>query len=197
MQLILASSSRYRAELLSRLGLPFSIQTPAVDESRLPGETPEVLVRRLAQTKAEAVGQSLPSGSPGLIIGSDQVAVLGQRVLTKPGSLAIAREQLASLSGRSATFLTSLCLLNTATGRSQLAVEPFRVHFRTLSAASIEQYLAREHPLDCAGAFKAEGLGIRLFRALEGEDPNSLIGLPLIRLVDFLLAEGVDPLSPG
>ena len=187
--LVLASSSPFRRELLARLGLVFLSDSPDIDEQRTPGEAPEALVQRLALEKARAVAGRHPGA---LVIGSDQVAVLEDgTVLGKPGSEERARQQLRQASGRSVTFLTGLCLYNAATEGYQLCCEPFRVHFRELSADAIASYIRKEQPLNCAGSFKSEGLGITLFRRLEGDDPNALIGLPLIRLTDMLAAEGV------
>jgi MAF protein len=187
--LVLASSSPYRRELLARLRLPFSWSAPAIDESRQPDEDAESLVRRLSEEKARALSSSFGNH---LIIGSDQVAVLGQQILGKPHSFERAREQLLAASGNSVTFLTGLTLLNSATGQQQTDCIPFTVHFRPLSEAQITRYLQAEQPFDCAGSFKAEGLGVSLFRSTEGSDSNSLIGLPLIRLVDMLHAAGID-----
>lgn len=186
--LLLASSSPFRRELLGKLHLDFSHQSPDIDESRLEGESPTALVIRLAQEKAAALAADHPNT---LIIGSDQVAVLGDKVLGKPGTREKAIEQLSDASGQRVTFLTGLCLLNTATGRTQTACEPFNVQFRTLARTQIERYVDLEQPLNCAGSFKSEGLGIVLFKSLEGRDPNSLIGLPLIVLTEFLAAEGI------
>ncbi len=186
--LVLASSSIYRRELLSRLRLPFTCASPSIDETPLHGEAADSLVRRLATEKAGALTREHPQH---LIIGSDQVAVLNGQILGKPHDLPRAREQLQSASGNSVTFLTGLALLNTSSGILQVDCIPFRVHFRQLDEACIERYLAAEQPFDCAGSFKSEGLGVSLFRSTEGEDATSLIGLPLIRLVDMLLAEGV------
>ncbi|SEQ78868.1 MAF protein [Azotobacter beijerinckii] len=186
--LVLASSSIYRRELLSRLRLPFTCASPSIDETPRHGEAADSLVRRLATEKAGALTQEHPQH---LIIGSDQVAVLNGQILGKPHDLPRAREQLQSASGNSVTFLTGLALLNTSSGILQVDCIPFRVHFRQLDEACIERYLAAEQPFDCAGSFKSEGLGVSLFRSTEGEDATSLIGLPLIRLVDMLLAEGV------
>ncbi len=186
--LVLASSSPYRRELLSRLRLPFTWSAPQIDESRHAGEEAEALVRRLSLEKAQALSASHPQH---LIIGSDQVAVLGTQILGKPHTLERAREQLLTASGNSVTFLTGLTLLDSATGQQQTDCVPFTVHFRTLSDAQIMRYLTAEQPFDCAGSFKAEGLGISLFRSTEGSDSNSLIGLPLIRLVDMLQASGI------
>jgi septum formation protein len=191
-ELILASSSRYRADLLKRLGLPFHIHAPDIDESAAPDEEPRDLVERLARHKAAAVAETHRQA---LIIGSDQVAVLGERVLGKPGTAVRAREQLGMLSGRSVTFLTGLCLLDAASGAAQATVIPTTVRLRRLSTAEIADYVVREQPLDCAGAFKSEGLGIALFEAIEGTDPNALIGLPLIALCTMLRRAGVAVLS--
>lgn len=186
--LILASSSPYRRELLQRLRLPFECASPDIDESPLSGEGAEQLVQRLAESKARALSQRYPDH---LIIGSDQAAVNGKQILGKPHSIERAIEQLKAASGASVSFLTGLCLLNSRNGRSQVDCVPFTVHFRELDEARIRRYLEAEQPFDCAGSFKAEGLGISLFRSTEGEDTTSLIGLPLIRLVDMLLAEQV------
>lgn len=187
--LVLASSSPYRRELLTRLRLPFTWSAPHIDESRRPSEDAEALVRRLSLEKAQALSTTHPQH---LIIGSDQVAVLGSQIIGKPHTLERAREQLLAASSNSVTFLTGLTLLNSATGQQQTDCIPFTVHFRPLSEAQIMRYLAAEQPFDCAGSFKAEGLGISLFRSTEGSDSNSLIGLPLIRLVDMLQASGID-----
>ena len=186
--LLLASSSPFRRQLLDKLGLDFIHQSPDIDETRLAGESPVALVMRLAREKAAALAGSHPDT---LIIGSDQVAVIGDQVLGKPGTREKAIEQLSAASGQRVTFLTGLCLLNTATGRTQVACDPFHVQFRTLRPAQIERYVDAEQPLNCAGSFKSEGLGIVLFKALEGRDPNTLVGLPLILLTEFLAAEGV------
>jgi len=187
-RLVLASAAPFRRELLGRLGLPFEVAVPAVDESRLPGESPEALVLRLSEAKARAVAAQLGDA---LVIGSDQVAVIGDEVLGKPGDRERAIAQLTRASGRRVTFLTGLSLVDAATGRAQTLCEPFHVHFRTLSAEQIARYVDREQPFNCAGSFKCEGYGITLFERLEGDDPNALIGLPLIRLVALLGLEGV------
>ncbi|MFN3580531.1 MAG: Maf family protein [Pseudomonas sp.] len=186
--LILASSSPYRRSLLERIGLPFDCAAPEIDETPLPGEDPVTLTQRLALSKAQALADAFPQH---LIIGSDQVLLLDGLPVSKPGSHAAAREQLRRSSGQTLVFTTSVCLLNTASGEHQLVSDPFEVVFRSLSEDCIERYLQREKPYDCAGSFKSEGLGITLFHALRGEDPNSLIGLPLIRLCDMLIKEGV------
>ncbi|MBC3957471.1 Maf family protein [Pseudomonas triticifolii] len=186
--LLLASSSIYRRDLLTRLRLPFTCKSPDVDESRRPGEPALELVKRLAQKKAQALAGEHDDH---LIIGSDQVAVLGNQILGKPHTFERALEQLSAASGNSVTFLTGLALLNSKTGVCQVDCVPFTVHMRKLDSASIERYLHAEQPFDCAGSFKAEGLGVSLFRATEGSDATSLIGLPLIRLVDMLIKEGI------
>jgi septum formation protein len=187
-QLVLASTSPFRRELLQKLRLAFTTDSPDIDESHHEGETPEQLVARLAEEKAMAVAERQPNS---LIIGSDQVAVIDGKILGKPGSHDNAIAQLKTASGRRVTFLTGLCLYNSTTGDSQVEVVPFGVVFRELSESQIENYLKAEQPYNCAGSFKSEALGIALFERLEGEDPNTLIGLPLIRLVRMLEAEGI------
>ncbi|QKZ07752.1 Maf family protein [Pseudomonas eucalypticola] len=186
--LLLASSSSYRRELLARLRLPFTCASPDIDESRLPEEPAETLVKRLAEQKARALAESHPGH---LIIGSDQVAVLGEQILGKPHTFDNACTQLLEASGTSVTFLTGLALLDATTGRCQVDCIPFTVHMRELDLATIQRYLRAEQPYDCAGSFKAEGLGVSLFQSTHGPDATSLVGLPLIRLVDMLLQEGV------
>jgi MAF protein len=184
---VLASTSPYRRELLSRLALPFECSAPDIDERRRPDESPADMVRRLSEVKARA-------GAPpyqALVIGSDQVATVGDEVLGKPGTHERAAAQLRRLSGNGVTFLTGLCLLNTATDEAQLDVIPFRVHFRLLGDKQIERYLRHDLPYNCAGSFKSEGLGITLFERMEGDDPTALIGLPLIRLTEMLAKAGV------
>lgn len=187
--LLLASSSSYRRELLSRLQLPFTCSSPDIDESHRAGEPALELVKRLAEEKARALAGSHPNH---LIIGSDQAAVLGDLIIGKPHTFEKAREQLLAASGASVTFLTGLALLNSQTGHCQVDCVAFTVHMRKLEPSRIERYLHTEQPYDCAGSFKAEGLGVSLFQSTEGSDATSLVGLPLIRLVDMLLAEGVD-----
>ncbi|ARN75531.1 Maf family protein [Oceanicoccus sagamiensis] len=187
--IILASSSPYRRELLGRLAIDFVCSSPDIDETALPDESPQQLVERLAQQKAQAVAADYPQH---LIIGSDQVASLGQDILTKPGHSDKAQAQLAACSGKTVTFYTGLSLLNSKTGQQQSCIEPFSVKFRHLDTATIERYIAAEQPFDCAGSFKMEGLGISLFEQLQGDDPNSLVGLPLIKLVDMLKTEGIN-----
>ncbi len=187
-EIILASSSPFRRMILDKLSLPYSCVSPDIDESALANEIPTELVARLATAKAAKVAET---HTDALIIGSDQVAVLGNEVLGKPGSHERAVEQLHKLSGQTVTFLTGLSLLNSRTGTCQTEVVPFRVFFRQLTAEMIEHYLRAETPYNCAGSFKSEALGIVLFDKLEGEDPNTLIGLPLIRLVRMLEKEAV------
>lgn len=186
--LVLASTSPYRRELLGRLGLDFTTCSPETDETRHDDETPRDLVLRLSEAKALA---GAAQSGPALVIGSDQVAVVGDTVLGKPGTTERACAQLAQLSGQHVTFLTGLCLYNSARQHVQLDLIPFTVIFRTLSTQQIENYVRRELPLNCAGSFKSEGLGVALFKRMEGDDPTALVGLPLIRLVSMLEAEGV------
>ena len=187
-QLILASTSRYRKALLEKLGLPFECAAPEVDESPLPGESAEALVVRLAHAKANAIADRFDQG---LIIGSDQVCVCDGQILGKPGTVEKAVAQLMAAQGRSVTFYTGLCVLDAASGRTEQLVEPFTVHFRTLDEAALRRYVEAELPLDCAGSFKCEGMGIVLFKGLEGRDPNALIGLPLIGLIELLERHGL------
>jgi MAF protein len=186
--IVLGSTSPFRRELLNRLGLSFVTAAPEIDEAAKPGELPQQLVERLAREKAQAVAADHPNA---LVIGSDQVACIDDTVMGKPGDRDTAIAQLLQASGRSVTFYTGLCLLNTATGEAQVVCEPFKVHFRNLDQAAIERYLDAEEPYNCAGSFKSEGLGIALFEKMQGDDPNALIGLPLIRLVSMLEQEGV------
>ncbi len=188
-RLVLASTSRYRQELLARLGIPFETMAPGVDESPLAGETPQRLALRLARAKAQAAQAAFPDA---LIIGCDQVAVVDAILLDKPGTHARAVEQLMLMSGKPVAFFTALCLLNAQTLRCQTAMVPVTVHMRELRRDQIERYLRAERPYDCAGSARIEGLGIALVARLEGEDPNALIGLPLIRLCDLLKNEGVE-----
>jgi septum formation protein len=188
MKLVLASTSIYRKELLKRLGLPFVTAAPDVDETPFDGESPEGLVRRLAEAKARAVAKQYPDA---LIIGSDQVAVVGGQILGKPGNHDRAVAQLRQASGKRLEFLTGLCLYNSHTEQAQLDVVPFGVVFRPLTDPEIEHYLRREQPYHCAGAFKSEALGIALCERFDGDDPTSLVGLPLIRLTRMLKREGI------
>lgn len=187
-RLILASTSPYRRELLARLRLAFDVAAPDVDETPLPGETPQALARRLAAAKAAAVTARTPET---WVIGSDQVAVLGDTPLGKPGSRATALAQLAAMSGRSVDFVTAVSLLH-ADGRQFDALDITTVRFRRLSEAEITRYVDAEQPFDCAGSFKSEGLGIALFEAIETSDPTALIGLPLIATARLLREAGFD-----
>ena len=189
--LILASTSPWRRALLDKLAVTFECAAPEVDETPLPGESPRHLVLRLAQAKAQSLAERYPAH---LIIGSDQVCVLDGEITGKPLSEENARLQLRKASGNIVAFYTGLALYNSATGNLQTEVEPFDVHFRHLSDAEIDNYVRKEHPLQCAGSFKSEGLGIALFERLEGRDPNTLVGLPLIALCQMLRREGNNPL---
>lgn len=189
MQIVLGSTSPFRSALLEKLGMPFVTDAPDTDESPLPGEGAEALVQRLSVAKAHSVGARHPDA---LVIGSDQVATIDGDVLGKPGNRDNAIAQLRLASGREVVFLTGLCLLNTTTSQQQVDVEPFRVQFRQLSDAQIARYVDHEKPFNCAGSFKSEGYGITLFTAFQGRDPNTLIGLPLMRLVEMLGHEGVE-----
>jgi septum formation protein len=187
--LVLASSSPYRRELLSRLQLDFNTHSPDIDETPHAGEQPENLALRLAIAKAAAVASRYRQA---LIIGSDQVAVSGAILLGKPGNHEAATAQLRQMSGRSITFYTALCLLNAATGRRQTAVVPVSVLMRVIDDAQIQRYLAAEQPYDCAGSARVEAFGITLIEKITGDDPNALIGLPLIELCRMLRNEGFD-----
>lgn len=189
--ILLASSSPYRRALLSRLGFEFEYASPNIDETMLTDEAPNELVSRLSLTKAMSLAEQYPEH---LIIGSDQVAVLDNKVLGKPHGFEQAYLQLSASSGKEVLFKTGLCVLNAMTGKHILSVEDFKVQFRSLSEQQIRSYLNYEQPYDCAGSFKCEGLGIALFSSLSGDDPNALIGLPLIRLVEMLNTFGVDPI---
>lgn len=187
--LILASTSPYRRELLARLGLPFEIANPQTDEAPLPGEAPEAMALRLSEAKARAVASSFPDA---LIIGSDQVATVDGKVFGKPGTHERAVEQLRNLSGKTVNFFTGLCLYNARTGQSEVLGVPTLVSFRHLSDNEIENYLRREPAYNCAGSAKSEGLGIALLSKMQGEDPNALVGLPLIALCKLLRNQGLD-----
>ncbi len=185
---VLASSSPFRRELLARLQIPFETAVPDTDESPLPDEVPAATARRLAEAKARAVARRYPDA---LIIGSDQVAASGSERFGKPERRENATGQLRQMRGKEVVFHTGLCLLNSATGRAQVRCIDTRVGFRKLSDAEIESYLDKEDALNCAGSAKSEGLGISLLSYLRGEDPNALLGLPLIALCDMLRAEGL------
>ena len=186
--LVLGSTSRYRAELLRRLYADFEQRAPGTDESPLPGETPRKRALRLAVAKARAAAEGLEDA---LVIGSDQVAELDGLVLDKPGTVERARAQLAASSGREVHFHTALCLHDTRSGQDLVHVDHTRVHFRSLDANEIARYIEREQPLDCAGSFKCEGLGISLFERIDNDDPSALIGLPLIALARLLREAGL------
>ena len=186
--LILGSTSPFRAEILQKLCVSFDTAAPDIDESPQANETPTELVKRLSISKARKVAEAHPAA---LIIGSDQVACVDQQILGKPHSHEKAIEQLRFLSGKVVSFHTGLCLFNSESGDTQSTVEVFKVHFRALTDDQIERYLQNEQPYNCAGSFKSEALGISLFKKLEGDDPNTLIGLPLIRLVEFLSNQGL------
>ncbi|HSD36144.1 MAG TPA: Maf family nucleotide pyrophosphatase [Rhodocyclaceae bacterium] len=186
--LVLASTSAYRKQLLERLGLPFLTDRPDVDETELPGETPPATAERLALEKAQAVAGRHPDA---LIIGSDQLAHDGTQRFGKPGTVERAIEQLQAMRGKSIFFHTALCLLDSRDGSYQLDAVSTEVRFRQLTDVEIERYVRRELPLDCAGSAKAEGLGISLLEYMRGDDPNALIGLPLISLCNMLRAAGV------
>jgi len=188
MQLILASTSPFRKAILEKLGLPFDCIAPQADETPEEGESPEQLVERLAIAKAKAIADTV---SDALVIGSDQVAVINNKIVGKPGDFDTACKQLKEASGKRITFLTGLCLINTKTGKVHSSVAPYYVVFRYLRDSQIENYLRAEKPYNCAGSFKSEGLGITLFERLEGDDPNTLMGLPLIRLNAMLEIEGM------
>ncbi|MGQ9451446.1 Maf family protein [Leclercia sp. TB492] len=189
--LILASTSPYRRVLLEKLGVPFECAAPNMDETPQPGESPRHLVVRLAQEKAKSLAARFPDH---LIIGSDQVCVLDGMITGKPHTEENARQQLLKARGSIVTFYTGLALYNSSTGHLQTECEPFDVHFRHLSEQEIDDYVRKERPLNCAGSFKSEGLGIALFDRLDGRDPNTLVGLPLIALCQMLRREHYNPL---
>jgi septum formation protein len=188
-KLVLASTSPYRRELLARLGLPFEVVAPSVDESRLPGEAGERMAARLAEAKARAVRASHPDS---LVIGSDQVALCRGEIFGKPGNHDKAVQQLEQLSGCEVAFQTALAVYNTRLNTVTARTVPYFVTFRTLERRLIERYVAREKPFDCAGSAKAEGLGIALIQEMKGSDPTALMGLPLIALVDLLREHGLE-----
>lgn len=192
--LILASTSRYRRELMQRLGLPFECIAPGVDESPLPGESPAALALRLAQAKALAVARLHPQA---LVIGSDQVADLHGQPLGKPGEHARAVAQLRAMSGQEVQFHTAVAVHCLASGFAQVLLAPVRVRFRPLSEAEIETYLQRDKPYDCAGSARSEALGVALLQSIESDDPTALIGLPLIRTCALLRDAGLNPLGPA
>lgn len=191
MKLVLASTSPFRKQLMDKLHLNYETASPNIDETPLADESIEEMVKRLSQSKAEAVAADYPDA---LIIGSDQSAVLNGEVLHKPGNYDNAVRQLKNASGQKIVFQTGLCLYNSRTQKSQTICVPYTVVFKHLSDQQIEHYLKIEEPYNCAGSFKSEALGIALFERFEGEDPNTLIGLPLIKLIEMLASEGVHPI---
>lgn len=190
--LVLGSTSPFRKTILEKLQLPFHCAKPDIDETEKEDESPQALVERLAIEKAKAVRSQYPNA---LIIGSDQVAVCEGEILGKPHNFNNAVVQLSKFSGKSITFYTGLCVYDSEQDKAIALVEPFTVHFNQLSQEDIANYLNAEQPYNCAGSFKSEGLGICLFSKLEGDDPNTLIGLPLIRLVGLLKQHGIDVLA--
>ncbi|KQN42794.1 septum formation inhibitor Maf [Serratia sp. Leaf50] len=190
-KILLASTSAYRRAILEKTTLNFSCAAPDIDESAFDGESPVELVKRLSAQKARALAKNHPGH---LIIGSDQVCVIDEKILGKPHTFDNACRQLGMASGKQVRFYTGLCLLDSDSGEAQVLCETFDVHFRTLLAQEIAGYVKLEQPYDCAGSFKCEGLGISLFEKLEGRDPNTLIGLPLIALLALLREHGINPL---
>ncbi len=190
--LILASTSRYRRELLARLRVPFDVVSPDVDETPRPDEAPAALARRLALAKAQAVAAQHPQA---VVIGSDQVADLDGQAIGKPGSHERAVAQLRAMSGRRVVFHTAVAVVCTARGFADVRLAPVTVHFRTLDDAQIERYLRLERPYDCAGSAKSESLGIALLDAIDSDDPTALVGLPLMRTCALLRAAGLDPIA--
>ncbi len=190
--LILASGSVHRKHLLERLGLEFRCVTPGIDETPRPGEAAYELVLRLSRDKARTVAARHPGA---LVIASDQVGSSDGRILGKPGTIERACEQLLSITAREVEFLTGLCVLDSASRRELTSVESCTVRLRRLDTAAVHDYVQRERPLDCAGSFRIEGLGIALFESVRLDDPTALEGLPLIRLVDFLGRMGVPVLA--
>ena len=188
-QLILGSTSPFRKELLQRLSIPFTTDSPNIDETPLKNESPEDYVLRLSLEKARAVAKQHPNA---LIIGSDQCSVLNGIIRGKPGNHENAMQQLRESSSERVSFLTGLCLYDSKTDEYQLDLIPFYVDFRKLTDTEIDAYLKADQPYECAGSFKSEGLGMSLFKRLHGDDPTALIGLPLIRLSEMLRKKGVD-----
>lgn len=186
--LVLASTSAYRRQLLERLGIPFTVDRPDVDETPLAGEAPPATAERLALAKARAVAPRHPGA---LIVGSDQVAYRGEQRFDKPGTVANAIAQLQTMRGQSIFFHTALCLLDSRDGSHQLDASPVEARFRQLEDSEIHRYVEREMPLDCAGSAKSEGLGISLLDYMRGDDPTALIGLPLIALSRMLRQHGL------
>lgn len=186
-KLVLASTSPYRRQLLERFGIRFTVAAPDVDETPLPGETPIDLANRLARAKAEVIAHRHPAS---VIVGSDQVALFGREVIGKPGNPERCVEQLKMLSGHKLAFHTAVNVIQSDTGSNQSHLDITTVHFRKLTNEEIERYVARERPVNCAGGFKAEALGITLFDRIESQDPTALIGLPLIWLSAALRRTG-------
>lgn len=191
-KLLLASSSPFRRQILNKLRIPFTCASPDIDETPLSAETPQQYVERLAIEKAQALANQYPDH---WIIGSDQTSVLDGEIRGKPLTRDNAIRQLQQSSAKHVQFYTGLCLLNAASGQYVSMIEPFSVHFRELSTTEIERYIDLEQPLNCAGSFMVEGLGINLFEKLEGRDENSLIGLPLIGLLELMRKAGLEPLG--
>ena len=191
-KLLLASSSPFRRQVLNKLRIPFECASPDIDETPLPGEKPQQYVERLAVEKAQALAEQF---SDHWIIGSDQCSVVDGKICGKPHTVEKAQQQLKLSSGNAVHFYTGICLLNAKTGEHQSVTEPFSVHFRELDDEEIKRYIELEMPLKCAGSFMVEGLGINLFEKLEGRDENSLIGLPLIALLQLMRNAGLNPLA--
>ncbi|UTW49130.1 nucleoside triphosphate pyrophosphatase [Bacterioplanoides sp. SCSIO 12839] len=191
-KLLLASSSPFRRQILNKLRIPFTCASPDIDETPLSAETPQQYVERLAIEKAQALANQYPEH---WIIGSDQTSVLDGEIRGKPLTRDNAIRQLQQSSAKHVQFYTGLCLLNAASGQYVSMIEPFSVHFRELSTTEVERYIDLEQPLNCAGSFMVEGLGINLFEKLEGRDENSLIGLPLIGLLELMREAGLEPLG--
>ncbi|MFT6689933.1 MAG: MAF protein [Colwellia sp.] len=191
-KLVLGSTSPFRKEILAKLNIPFVCAKPNIDESAFDNESPVELVERLAIEKAKAVAGEFPDA---LIIGSDQVAICDGEILGKPHNFENAVKQLEKFSNKTVVFYTGLCVYDSGLDYTTAVIEPFLVHFNPLSLSDIENYLHAEQPYNCAGSFKSEGLGICLFKKLEGDDPNTLIGLPLIKLVELLKQHDVNVLA--
>ncbi len=187
-QIVLASSSEARRKVLEKLEIPFEVFKPSVDESPESRESPQQLVERLSVRKARAAIDRYPDH---LVIGSDQVAVVGEHILGKPANRECAISQLELMSNKEVVLLTGLALINSGTGNVQSDVIPYRVEFRNLTRSMIENYIDKDEPYDCGGSLRSEGLGIVLLKRFDGTDPNALLGLPLIRLIDMLAREGV------
>ena len=191
-RLVLASASQARKSVLIKLKIPFEMFAPSIDESAVSGETPTQLVERLSLAKARNVSQRYPSH---LIIGSDQIAVVAGQMVGKPQNREDAIGQLTAASGETVTLFTGIALLNSESGNTQLDVLPYHVVFRELNQSMIKNYIDTDQPFDCGGSLRSEGLGITLLKELDGSDPNILLGLPLIRLIDMLANEGFHPLK--